>query len=246
MDETISKLVLQCNELGSYHYELHLKATPPPPEKPVHFTTVLGSTQTIQCSFTSYAKGRVEYNCKVSIIIIILVIIDFQIDNPDFHVDKTITVTSVDVTFEPSVLGDTHSTLVISSSTGHQYCVHVLYTSLSYSIGGDYLIPLYGHCLEPKPQGPFSIKAGNSITIPFRNVFHHTTQFSFLLDNPAFTVRASDTLKPRKVYNLLIHFDAKQADPNIVKLGKLVVSCKNSSGHLRWTYYLKGLTVLEK
>ena len=52
-------------------------------------------------------------------------------------------------------------------------------------------------------------------------------------------------LKPHKVHNLVVSFDAKQADPSIVKLGKLVVSCKNTSACLRWTYYLKGLA-LEK
>ena len=59
-------LMLQCPELGAYHYELHLKATPAAPEKPVHFTTTLGSSQTLPCYFTSYAKGRIEYSCKVS------------------------------------------------------------------------------------------------------------------------------------------------------------------------------------
>lgn len=102
------------------------------------------------------------------------------------------------------------------------------------------MIPLYGHCLEPKPQGPYSIKAGGNIVIPFRNVFHQTSQFSFVLDNPAFNIKASETLKPRKVHNLTVSFDARQADPNIVKLGKLVISSK-SSGNLKWTYYLKGL-----
>lgn len=123
--------------------------------------------------------------------------------------------------------------------------VEILFLLAVLFLGGDYLIPLYGHCLEPKPQGPFSIKAGGNINIPFRNVFHQSTQFSFLLDNPAFSIKASETLKPRKVHNLVVSFDAKQADPSIVKLGKLVVSCKNTSASLRWTYYLKGLA-LEK
>ena len=40
-------------------------ATPPPPERAVHFTTMLGSGQQQPCRFTSYSKGRTEYTCKV-------------------------------------------------------------------------------------------------------------------------------------------------------------------------------------
>ena len=116
-----------------------------------------------------------------------------------------------------------------------------------YIIGGDYIIPLHGHCLVPKPQGPYSIKAGGNITIPFKNVFHQTHPFSFSIGNPVFNVKASDNLKPRKLYNILVHFDGKQADANLVKLGKLTVTCKGSGkvggGNLKWVYYLKGLAI---
>ena len=63
--ETVGKLMLQSPELGAYHYELHLTATPPAPERPVHFTTPLGGAHTQPCTFSSYAKGRTEYQCKV-------------------------------------------------------------------------------------------------------------------------------------------------------------------------------------
>ena len=153
--------------------------------------------------------------------------------------EKTITVASagssgteasVEVAFEPSHLGDTPSTLTISSPSG-----------------GEYTIPLYGHCLIPKPQGPFTIKAGSSISIPFKNAFTQVTQFSFSVDNPAFVVKASDTLKPRKTYNILVSYDAKQADPSVTKMGKLVVTSQHSAragthGGISWVYYLRGIT----
>ena len=160
-----------------------------------------------------------------------------QIDSSEFNVDKSITVAGnvtvigtealVDVGFEPSSLGDTHATLTIFSAAG-----------------GDYVIPLIGHCLEPKPQGPFVIKAGYSVTIPFRNVFHQAKQFTFSIDNPAFSVKPPEMLKPRKTHNLLVHYDAKQADPSMTKLGKLVVSCQypGKPGGLQWTFYLKGVS----
>ena len=69
---------------------------------------------------------------------------------------------SIEVTFEPSHLGDTQAILTISSPTG-----------------GDYTIPLHGHCLVPKPQGPFVIKAGATTSVSFKNVFGQVTQFNF-------------------------------------------------------------------
>ena len=63
--ETTGKLTLQSPELGAYNYELVLTATPPAPERTVHFTTSLGNYQPLPCHFTSYSKGRTEYTCKV-------------------------------------------------------------------------------------------------------------------------------------------------------------------------------------
>ena len=160
-----------------------------------------------------------------------------QIDSNDFHVEKSINVASagssgteasIDVTFEPSHLGDTQAILTISSPTG-----------------GDYTIPLHGHCLVPKPQGPFVIKAGATANISFKNVFGQITQFNFSVDNSAFMLKAnSESIKPRKTYNIAITYDTKQADPSTAKVGKLVVTSQGSarsSGGISWTYYLKGV-----
>ena len=67
--ESTGKLTLQSQELGSYNYELVLKATPPAPERAIHFTTSLGSSQVNPCHFANYARGRTEYICKVRTVI---------------------------------------------------------------------------------------------------------------------------------------------------------------------------------
>ena len=81
--------------------------------------------------FINYARTRVEYMLKV--------------DNAEFLVDKSVNAASaasggsevsVEVTFEPSRLGDCHAVLTVTSA-----------------IGGEYTFPLFGHCLPPKPQG---------------------------------------------------------------------------------------------
>ena len=59
------KLELTSNELGLYLYDLELKAAPSAPEKTLNFQTCLGSSQTLTAKFTSYAKHKTDYSCKV-------------------------------------------------------------------------------------------------------------------------------------------------------------------------------------
>ena len=65
-------------------------------------------------------------------------------DNSDFHVDKTVaaapgsssgTEVAVEVTYEPSRIGESRGQLTVSSA-----------------VGGDYTFPLFGTCITPKPQ----------------------------------------------------------------------------------------------
>lgn len=93
-----------------------------------------------------------------------------QTDCPEFTVDKSISVSpasqagseaSVEVCFEPHQLGEVRGQLCLSSGSA-----------------GEYIFPLHGICLPPKAQGPFSIRAGRNITIPFKNVFLQTATFS--------------------------------------------------------------------
>lgn len=153
--------------------------------------------------------------------------------------DKSITVASsggigteasTDVTFEPSHLGDTQALLTISSLTG-----------------GDYVVPLFGHCLPPKPQGPYTIRSGSYINIQFKNIFHQLTQFKFTVDHPAFTIKtAGDSIKPRRNYNINVSYDGRHGH-GLVKVGKLTVTSlkvKGTSGKpqrdISWVYYLRG------
>ena len=175
-------------------------------------------------------------------------VISTQVTSNDFSVEKSITVAgseaNADVTFEPSHQGDCQAELHASSSSG-----------------GDYVIPLYGHCLSPKPQGPFTIKSGHPITIHFKNVYHQFTQYRFVVDNPCFTVNKSlETIKPRKSHSITVSYEGKHAEG--LKVGKLIVSvfrglksesktfsqsssakkATQSQGDVSWVYYLKGVT----
>ena len=185
---TVGKLTFTSSELGVYQYELHLTATPPTPEPPIHFTCHLGKSKQQHCKVPNYAKGaRVEYSCRVR---------DGgssgeSSECTDFHVEKSITASGaevvVEVTFEPSHIGDSQATLMLSSSQG-----------------GDYTIPLLGHCLPPRPEGPHVVKAGHTTAIPFKNVFPYTAQFSYSVNSSVFSVKAPDTIKTRKTCNIQV------------------------------------------
>jgi len=65
---------------------------------------------------------------------------------------------------------------------------------------------LFGHCIIPRPQGPILVKTGTASSVLFKNVFTTQATFSYSIDNPAFTIKASDTIESKKVCNMTINF----------------------------------------
>ncbi|NXW03107.1 HYDIN protein, partial [Fregetta grallaria] len=218
MGESTGRLVLQSSDLGSFYYNLHLKATGSRPEKPLYFCTTLGSSQTITTKIMNYARQKTDYL--------------LQTNCADFQTEKTISVApaspggselSVEVTYEPCQLGEARATLQLSSP-----------------LGGEYSIPLFGLALPPKPQGPFSIKAGGTTSIPFKNVFLQPTAFQYTVEHPAFTVRGPESLRSKKTTFITVSFEGGPAPVT----SKMVVSCPRAAGGgagVAWVYYLRGL-----
>jgi hydrocephalus-inducing protein len=122
----------------------------------------------------------------------------------------------LDLVFEPSKIGEFQTTLVISSP-----------------VGGDYAFPLTCSCTPPKPQGPFMVKVG-APTIMFKNVTNSTVAFSFVIDNPSFTVKSAETLGPKKTAPIMIAFKANS--PKTQKTARMTVTHPNG---ITWVYYLK-------
>ncbi|NXA22511.1 HYDIN protein, partial [Ibidorhyncha struthersii] len=212
--ESTGHLVLQSSNLGSFSYNLHLKATTNRPEKPLYFCTMLGSSQTITTKITNYARQKTDYL--------------LQTNCADFQTEKTISVApaspegsevSVEVTYEPCQLGEARATLQLSSP-----------------LGGEYSIPLFGLALPPKPQGPFLIKAGSTTSIPFKNIFLQPMAFQYTVEHPAFTLRAPESLRSKKTAFMVVSFEGGPAPVT----SKMVVSCPGGAG-TSWVYYLRGV-----
>nr|KAJ3422703.1 hypothetical protein HK105_006819 [Polyrhizophydium stewartii] len=213
----------------------------------LHFKVGLGGSQIQTLRFTSYAKTRTDYTCKI--------------DSTDFLIEKSVSAPagkliepppvggveiSVDITYEPSKLGDTRTQLVVSSATG-----------------GEYICPLYGHSIAPRPQGPILIKSGSSSTLPFKNMFGSSATFNFVVDNPAFIVKSAETIAPKKTIQLTIGYKqpaaagaasggagagssltsqgqqagASAAKANSSRVGKLTIT--HASSNMSWIYYLR-------
>ncbi|KAJ3215867.1 hypothetical protein HDU67_010224 [Dinochytrium kinnereticum] len=218
--ESSARLTITSTELGVYQYDLRLISTPAGIERSLHFKVGLGGSQTQTFRFLSYAKSKTEYTCKI--------------DSPDFSVEKSVMAPSavnggvevcIDVTYEPSKLGDVRTQLLVSSTSG-----------------GDYICPLYGHCIPPRPQGPITIKQGSTASVPFKNVFSTSATFNFVVDNPAFSVKATETIGAKKVITMVIQAHAPtpsaQNEPRSAKVGKLTVTHKGGS-NVSWIYYLR-------
>eukprot|EP01105_Mastigella_eilhardi_P014617 TRINITY_DN3328_c0_g1_i10.p1 TRINITY_DN3328_c0_g1~~TRINITY_DN3328_c0_g1_i10.p1 ORF type:complete len:4822 (+),score=1153.45 TRINITY_DN3328_c0_g1_i10:606-14468(+) len=183
--EVPARVTCTSEQLGSYHFDFLLKATPPAKEKTMYFKVTLGNRQTQTFRFLHCARSKADYSCTI--------------DNPDFEVDKSISLApveqlgtegAIEVTYEPSHEGDATAVLCVSSP-----------------VGGEYLCPLIGHCLPPKPQGPVVIRSGSSTAVPVRNVFPKATLFTFHVDNPQFTVKPTETtIAPKKQANVTIHY----------------------------------------
>ncbi|KAM9289560.1 hydrocephalus-inducing protein homolog [Morus bassanus] len=221
--ESTGRLVLQSSDLGSFYYNLHLKATTSRPEKPLYFCTTLGSSQTITTKIMNYARQKTDYL--------------LQTNCADFQTEKTISVApagpggserSVEVTYEPCQLGEARATLQLSSP-----------------LGGEYSIPLFGLALLPKPQGPFPIKAGGTTSIPFKNVFLQPTAFQYTVEHPAFTVRGPERLRPKKTTFITVSFEGGAVPVS----SRMVVSCPRAAGAgaagVSWVYYLRGVPLHE-
>lgn len=223
--ESTAKLEITSAELGTSVYDLNLKAIAAPAEKPIYFKTWLGSSQCQVAKFFNFCKQKTDYVCKVS--------------SPDFKVDKSVPAVSstvpsgievsFDVTYEPTNLRDTKATLTLTSP-----------------IGGEYVIPLFGSCLPPKPQGPFVIKSGTTRPIEFKNVFSTPLNFSFAIDNPLFHVaKQNELIKAHQTHKIMVGFDGNDSPNKADVMAKLVVTAPKSAGvsnNIQWVFYLKGIS----
>jgi hydrocephalus-inducing protein len=153
-----TKLLANSQELGLITYELKLQSKPARPEKPLVFSTSIGNSHTQTIKFLNFLKGKTEYS--------------FRIDSGEFVFERTMVVSSpfvptevsADIVFEPTKVGETNTSLIISAPS----C-------------GEYVYPLVASCIPAKPQGPFIIKMNATFTFQFKNINPVPGNFTYVV-----------------------------------------------------------------
>ncbi|XP_014823906.1 PREDICTED: hydrocephalus-inducing protein-like [Poecilia mexicana] len=217
LGEVRGQLTLNSDIGGEYIFPLHGVCTFPRPQGPYN----IKGGGSVSIPFKNVFPKTTAFSLKS--------------DHPDFIVDKNVSVlpgfpsgseVKVDVRFEPHQLGAVRGQLTLNSD-----------------IGGEYIFPLHGVCTFPRPRGPYNIKGGGSVSIPFKNVFPKTTAFSLKVDNPCFNVKEMENIPPKKSHNIMVSFEVPSGGHPGPWFGKLTVCRQNPearSNAISWVFYLKG------
>ncbi|KAL0040642.1 hypothetical protein WJX79_000331 [Trebouxia sp. C0005] len=198
-------------------YQLKLKGTAAGPEGSLSITVPLGSSEAQVFRFHHWLTEKTDYKAS------------FRGKSSGAFECKPTTVAAapagpngleqqVEVTFEPSSIHDNyHETLLVSSATG-----------------GEYACQVNGRCLPPKPSGPFEVVKG-TVQITWKNVFSKQVEFFYSVDNPAFSVKASESLAAKKTTNVAVTY---KEDPSKPRTAKLMISCPGEAPS-PWVFYLQ-------
>ena len=92
-------------------------------------------------------------------------------------------------------------------------------------------------CTPPRPQGPIDIAKGTG-SITFTNVLPRQATFSLSVDNPAFVVKASETIAAKKSCQLTI--STSKDGGSQPAIGRLTISCPAETTAV-WTFYLRSV-----
>lgn len=146
VSEQEAVLTYTCPDIGQYQYNLKLVGQKSPAQGTIQFKVPLGASETKTFQFTNLHPEKCDYAASIE-----------KDGALAFSTAQSVTAAGgesveASVTFQPTSVGETHSTLTLSSPTG-----------------GEFVWVLRGIATEPMPQGP--VKVNKTATIPFTNPF---------------------------------------------------------------------------
>lgn len=220
-------LTLYTKELGMFKYKLIVKSGPPTLQQSLRFDVPLGSNQSESFIFRAYNTVKTDYICSVK-------------KQDFFSVPKTVPVDAiakwegedirVNISFEPTAIGEIRDMLTLSSAEG-----------------GEYTCELIGVCVPALPQGPFNlVQGGGVLDIPFRNCFPQSCTWSFTVDSSAFkivTANAIATVAAKTEGKVSLSFEPHGEllqTPGGFITAKLFVACTSIADIAPWVFYLRG------
>ncbi|EGR28756.1 hypothetical protein IMG5_169530, partial [Ichthyophthirius multifiliis] len=236
--EEQSKVTLNSPELGQFVYLLQLKGVAQSQiQRNVTLKASLGSDITQTFKFTNFCKKQTTYICRVDKIGAKVqnpvdpkaklppVQVDFSVEQPTILAPPAETLegneVSLNIKFEPSMLGETSAILYITSAEG-----------------GEYNCMLYGISYAPQPKGPYKIGGAKSAPIEFKNPFFEPFEFSLRIDNPNFSCSVKNPVKIDGKKNLSINIAYKFQQGTSTN-GRLIIQMEKSD-YPPWVFYLQG------
>ena len=74
-----------------------------------------------------------------------------------------------------------------------------------------------------------------SAQIPWKNVFNKQIEFFYSVDNPAFSVKASESLAAKKTTTIAVIYKEDASRP---RTAKLMIACPGEAA-MPWVFYLQ-------
>ncbi|EGR29178.1 hypothetical protein IMG5_161280 [Ichthyophthirius multifiliis] len=219
--EEQSKVILNSHELGQSVYQLILKGVPLSTiPRSLTMKTYLGFDTVQSFKFINYCKKQTTYTCRI--------------DRLDFYIEQqqpTIIAPpsdstdgnelSVNIKYEPSVLGESTAILIINSPEG-----------------GEYTCMLHGLSSAPQPKGPFKISGPKPPPIEFKNPFFEPCEFTIRIDNTSFVLNVKNPVKIDAKKNINFAIQYKPVAGNSSN-GRLTIQAEKFD-YPPWVFYLQG------
>ncbi|CAB3230804.1 unnamed protein product [Arctia plantaginis] len=214
--ETEELLEVSNHLVGTYVYRVILKCLPAK-EKTLEFSTLFGTIIPIRLKVQNRADCRADFICTVS--------------HGSIQADIEYSLAPLDkgkflLWFEPIELG-----------------VQTCRVSFDSPVAGEFIFNINGKGKRPKPQGPFEVKAGGFVTIPFKNVFEDIRTFKIYVDKPEFSVKMPfEIIKPKKDVKINVFLMEIEEVNAEMPTGNLTIETyEPASPAVSWIFFLQGI-----
>ena len=218
--DSTSTLTITSAELGAFVYDLQLKALPAGEQKSMQFTVALGDANTLRFRFVNYLrKPETCISSRSATARRATSRSTRPVQAPAAEGSEGAEV-AVDVTFEPSKLGEAHDTLTVSSAEG-----------------GEFPCALHGNALCRSRRARSRSRAAPRRTSRSRTS-SPPTPTSPSPPSPPSSRSPRETIPGKKTTQVAVAYKPDGADAKPAT-GKLTIASVGAD-QSQWVYYLSG------
>ncbi|KAI5632180.1 hydrocephalus-inducing protein [Phthorimaea operculella] len=201
--------------IGTYTYKI-IAVCLPAKEKTLEYSAPLGSSNPIRLRICNKSDKHASFVATTN--------------HPSIQLEKNYDLGAFErgkflVWFEPTELGHQQARVVFSSD-----------------LAGEFVFNLNLTATEPKPQGPFDVKAGSYTFVKFKNVFDETHTFRIFVDREEFSVKTQiEQIKSKREIKIQVFLSGSRSwkEPPAGCLN--IENFDPAEPKVHWTYYLQGV-----